>query len=180
MKSSSSLQLTLMMGAAATLTACSEPPQNFASVAECVQYGKPEALCRSAYEEALTNHIKSAPRFSSEEECRTKVDVDQCFSVQTTESDGTVRNVAMPLMTGYMIGKNLRDRRDENGGSGGGYFYNGGRYYGAPLYRSRRDTSGYWTSAELRSSTSSSRAPNVRGLTVARGGFGGRAFFGGG
>lgn len=179
MKSSSSLKLTLMMGATATLASCSEPPQSFASVAECIKYGKPQALCRSAYGEAFAEHIKSAPSFASEDECRAKIDVDRCISTPVKGSDGTTRNAIVPAMAGYVIGKNLPGKRKEERTSSVGYAYNGGIYRGTPLYRSHKDEDGFWRSFELEMSKNSVRPPNVRSHTFARGGFGGRISFGG-
>ncbi|MCB8822606.1 DUF1190 domain-containing protein [Microvirga rosea] len=185
MKSSKSLRLTLMMGASATLAQCSEAPQSFTSVTECTQYGKPVALCQSAYNEALAEHLKSSPAFGSEAECRAQIDVDQCAGFNTVGSDGSMRHVFLPLMAGYMIGKSQGERREnENagggGGGGGGYRYNGGTYHGSPLYHSQKHAEGYWRSSELRTSKFSSNPPNVRTHTFARSGFGGRSFAGGG
>lgn len=180
LKSPRSLKLTLMMGAAATLTSCSEAPQSFTSVADCVQYGKPEGLCRFAYEKALSEHAEFAPTFGSNEECLKSVDVDQCFPVQVGQADGSAGLVFMPVIGGFMLSKALSERREEENQSRG-YSYNGGYYHGSPIYRSRKHADGYWTSAELKSSNSSSaKTPNVKTTTVSRSGFGVRSSFGGG
>jgi uncharacterized protein YgiB involved in biofilm formation len=188
MKSPTSLQLTLMMGAAASLTACSETPQSFSSVSDCVRYGKPQALCQSAYDEALAEHVRSTPIFNSDEECRTGVDVNHCISIPVQRSDGTIQTLFAPLMAGYLIGTNINkqpDKEESSGGgsTGGGYVYNRRVYHGSPIYQSSRYTDGYWTSSELKTSKSSSASrhqPNIRTQTLARQGFGGRSFFGGG
>jgi len=183
MKSSTALQLTLMTGVAATLAFCSETQQSFSSAAECIDYGKPESLCRSAYEAALKEHAQSAPTFATIEECQAQVDVKQCVNVSRADSTGALKNVIVPMMAGYMIGQG--DRKDERGDSGsaggGGSYYYGGRYYnGTPLYQSRKDTGSYWTWSGPRNATLPTHHANLRTVTVSRGGFGGRSGFGGG
>ncbi|MBA1157880.1 DUF1190 domain-containing protein [Microvirga mediterraneensis] len=184
MKSSTGLKLTLMTGAAAAgLSFCSAPQKSFSNVAECVGAGNTEALCRGAYEAALAEHVQSAPTFASLQDCRANVDVDQCISTLKRDSNGTVSNVIVPMMAGYMLGQNVRDERENQGSTGGGsgrYFYGGRSYGGAPLYQSRRNPGNYWTAPELRTSTFPSSRPNVRTATVSRGGFGGHSSFGGG
>ncbi|RDI60889.1 DUF1190 domain-containing protein [Microvirga subterranea] len=186
MKSSSSLQLTLMVGAAATLSACSESPQTFASVADCVRYGKPQGLCQATYDEALATHVRSAPIFDSNEECQARVDVDRCVGVKVSQGGGTPRTVFAPMMAAFRTGPNVTEKQDEGSGGGGsgggGYFYNRSRYHGEPIYRSRRHPDGYWTASEMKTSGSQSafRQPNIRTQTLARQGFGGRSLFGGG
>jgi Predicted integral membrane protein len=179
MKSSTALKLTLMTGAAATLTLCSETQQTFSSVSDCIQAGNAESLCRQAYETALSEHMKTAPTFASEEECRAKLDIDRCVSVPKP-GDGTLGNVIMPMMAGYMIGQRQRENEENQGsasGSGGSYHGSG---FGMPLYRSRKSPDGYWTSTELKTSMLPSHQPNVKTTTISRHGFGGHAFFGGG
>jgi uncharacterized protein YgiB involved in biofilm formation len=91
------------------------------------------------------------------------------------------------MMAAYRVGPNLNGKQDEesnSAGSGGGsgYSYNRDRYHGEPIYRSRRHADGYWTASELKTSGTQSafRQPNIRTQTLARQGFGGRSFFGGG
>ncbi|WP_194164656.1 DUF1190 domain-containing protein [Microvirga thermotolerans] len=180
MKSSTALKLTLMTGAAATLAFCSETQQTFSSVSECIQAGNHESLCRQAYETALSEHMKTAPTFASEEECRAKLDVDRCVSAPKP-GDGTLGNVILPMMAGYMIAQSGKENEENQGSAGGsGGSYHGGSGRGTPLYRSRRSPDSYWTSSELRTSMLPSHQPNVRTATISRHGFGGHAFSGGG
>lgn len=180
MKSSTTLKLTLMTGAAATLALCSESQQTFSSVSDCVQAGNAEFFCRQAYETALSEHMKTAPTFTSEEECRAKLDIDRCVSVPKP-GDGTLGNVIMPMMAGYMIDQSRRENEEnQDSVSSGGSYHGGGSGRGTPLYRSRRSPDGYWTSTELKTSMLPSHQPNVKTTTISRHGFGGHAFFGGG
>lgn len=181
MKSSTAIQLTIMTGmvtAMAVTVYGDGPSQSFSSVAECTKSGKPEALCQATYKEALDQHHKLGPRYDTEEECRADLDVTQCVGVDKKESDGSIRHVIMPAMTGYLVGKGLRrDDEDQESWSKGvnetlGYAHEGGVYHGNPLYRSKKDPGGYWTVSEVGSSGVSKYWPNVGTTTVARRGFG--------
>lgn len=181
MKSSSTLKLTIMLSATATVTGCSEQPHGYTSIAECAEHGQPENLCRSAYDEALAEHIRTAPRFDTSDECLAKLDVDRCIGVPLRQGDGQTRYTFAPLMLGFLVNPKTEEKREREGGTagaGGGYAYNRRLYYGSPIYRSRAHSYGFWSSAELATSTSPSatpRSPNIRTATVARLGFGGRS-----
>ena len=109
MKSPTTLKLTLMMGAAATLTACADAPPDdapstFTSVVECQQSGFPQDRCQAAYDEAFQVHSADAPKFSSKEECERSVDVDQCVQTQVRRSDGSVGDVFVQSLS-HSMGK---------------------------------------------------------------------------
>jgi uncharacterized protein YgiB involved in biofilm formation len=207
MKSPQTLKLTLMMGAAATLTACGDtPPEGttraFTSVVECQQAGFPEDHCQAAYNEAFATHSREAPKFPSKDECERSVDVDQCVSTRVVRDDGTIGDVFVPLMAGYVAGNLMANRpREQQQGTSGGGGGGAGRlaYQAGPIYRSRTYPSGYRDSADLARSRSGaslpsitsggpgrslsvpSRSPNVSTTTIARQGFGSSSFsFGGG
>jgi len=194
MKSPTTLKLTLMMGAAATLTACGDAPSDdgvrtFTSMLECQQAGFPEDRCQAAYNEAFEVHTREAPKFASKEECERGVDIDQCVSTRVRRDDGSFSEVFVPLMAGYLVGNLMANRQTST--AGGGY---GGTYQSGPIYRSRNYPSGYRDSADLarsRSGTSvptirpgsiarppsmPSRPPNVSTTTIARQGFGSSSF----
>lgn len=208
MKSPQSLKLTLMMGAAATLTACGdappeEPTRAFTSVVECQQAGFPQDQCQAAFNEAFATHSREAPKFASKDECERSVDVDQCVITRVVRDDGTIGDVFVPLMAGYVVGNLLANRPREQQGTSGGGGGGGGAirssYQAGPIYRSRTYPSGYRDSADLARSRSGasvpsitsggpgrslsvpSRPPNVSTTTIARQGFGSSSFsFGGG
>jgi uncharacterized protein YgiB involved in biofilm formation len=198
MKSPKTLKLTLMMGAAATLTACGDAPtddgaRTFTSVVECQQAGFAQDRCQAAYDEAFEVHSRDAPRFASRDECERTVDIDQCVPTQVRRDDGSFGEVFVPLMAGYMVGNLMANRPQQQTSYGGGVGY-GGVYQSGPLYRSRRYPSGYRDSADLvRSRTNVSvpsirpgttvrppsmpaRPPNVSTTTIARQGFGSSSF----
>lgn len=191
MKRSSSLRLTLMGAAAATtLAGCSETPpapSAFTTVADCVVGGFSETDCRSAYEEAFRAHLEKAPRFASRDECEANVDVDHCIEAPVRQPDGTMTNVFVPLMAGYLIARATQPQPSSGSGYGSGS--GGGGYRGGPIYRSRdypdsfRDGGNLQTSkpAGKAVSTTPSRPPNINTTTVSRSGFGSSgAFYGGG
>jgi uncharacterized protein YgiB involved in biofilm formation len=198
MKSSRSLQLTLMMGAAATLTACSDTPQeqSFLTTADCAAAGIARELCQGTYEQALAEHNKTAPKFPSKEECERTLDVSQCTPTRIQRSDGSFSDVFVPAMAGFLIGKAMAKRED--GYSGSGYYYGGNYYRSGPIYSSRDHQGSYRRSTELStpgsragapstgawnppSGTVTPRSPNVNTTTISRQGFGSRGFsFGGG
>jgi uncharacterized protein YgiB involved in biofilm formation len=197
MKSPSTLKLTLMMGAAATLTACGDAPSDdgvktFTSVVECTQAGFPQDRCQAAYDEAFGVHTKDAPKFASKEECERSVDIDQCVVTRVRRDDGSFGDVFVPLMAGYIVGNLMANRpQQQTSYSGGGY---GGTYQSGPIYRSGRYPSGYRDSIDLTRSRSGasvpsinpgssarppsmpSRPPNVSTTTISRQGFGSSSF----
>jgi uncharacterized protein YgiB involved in biofilm formation len=203
MKSPTTLKLTLMMGAAATLTACGDAPSDegartFTSVLDCQQAGFPQDRCQAAYNEAFEVHAREVPKFATKEECERGIDIDQCVSTRVPRDDGSFSEVFVPLMAGYIVGNLMANRPGQQQTSpyAGGY---GGAYQSGPIYRSRNYPSGYRDSADLARSRSGasvptvnpgssarppsmpSRPPNVSTTTIARQGFGSSSFsFGGG
>lgn len=191
MKRSATIRLTLMSAAAATtLSGCGETPPAappaFTTVQDCVVGGYPEAECRNAYEEAFKAHLDRAPRFTSREECESKVDVDHCVQAPLRAPDGSTSNVFVPLMAGYLIGRMMTPPPQ---GSSGGYVGSGGGYRGTPIYRSRDYPDSFRESGNLQTSrqggssvsTAPSRPANINTTTVSRSGFGSSgSSFGGG
>jgi uncharacterized protein YgiB involved in biofilm formation len=184
MKRSTSLRLTLMSAAAATLGGCGEStppaPPAFTTVQDCVLGGFAEAECRNAYEDAFKAHIERAPRFASRQDCEGKVDVDHCVETPVRMPDGTTSNVFVPLMAGYVLGRVLAPPPQQGTGGGGGGGYYGGSGRGEPIYRSRdypgniRDGGNLTTSRQGGGavSTPPSRPANINTTTVSRSGFG--------
>jgi len=197
MKSPRSLQLTLMMGAAATLTACSDSPteQSFLSVKDCVAAGGAQELCQTAYDRAVAEHRSSAPKFASKEDCEKTLDVSQCMPMRFDRADGSYSDVFMPAMAGFLIANAVARQDDRNSGGGSGYSYGGKYYHSGPIYGSRDYPGSYRRSTELsgspgRTSAPSigagssgglvTRPPNVGTTTISRQGFGSTRFsFGG-
>jgi uncharacterized protein YgiB involved in biofilm formation len=187
-----------MMGAAATLTACSDSPteQSFLTSADCISAGRAQELCQGAYDLALEEHDKTAPKFSSKEECESSVDVSQCVVTRVQRSDGTFSDMFAPAMAGFLIGNAMAKR--EQGSSGSGYYHGGSYYRSGPIYSSRDNPNTYRRSTDISAPKSPSgtpgigawgtssgaaapRPPNVGTTTISRQGFGSKGFsFGGG
>lgn len=180
MKRSRSVRLTLIGAATAgSLAACdSQPatPPAFSDIAACTAAGYTEDSCKTSYEKALKEHQDKAPRFSNKEECLKSVDVTDCAPIQVKQADGSMLNMFVPLMAGYMLA-NVVQRM----GGGGSY----GGYYGGPVYNSRYYGSTYRDLDDVRTTRPSggvfsrpsytpsyNRPANVGTTTISRGGFG--------
>ncbi len=173
MKRSKSLKLALMGASVLTMTACDngdDVAAVFKSVDECAQYdGQDLERCRTGWEEASREHIRTAPKYTSVADCQADFGEGQCEQapVQTTSGG----SVFMPMMMGYMMGSML---------SGGGY----SRVATQPLYRSKDDPATFRTGDNTKVATSTgvqkvpsnvTQRPSTKTTTVRRGGFGSTA-----
>lgn len=91
------------------LSACSGGKQEalvFQNVDECKDALPDMAQkCVTAYEGALEEAAKTAPKYNTKNDCEYEFGTNQC---QTYQSNGT--SIFMPLMAGYMIGNLLAPR----------------------------------------------------------------------
>lgn len=166
MKRSRQLQLALMSISPFMLSACGEEHQNaliYPSVDACI---KDQVLtseqCQKEYANAQLEHEKSAPRFSSANECANQFGAGQCY-----QPSGS--NYFLPLLAGYMIAKATGPRS----------------YYGSaqPMYHSRYEPTTWHTPSGYRVNTDQNRAeapaaPPRSGLSsgsLYQGGFGSNA-----
>lgn len=170
MKRSKSLKLALMGATVLTMTACDDPNEVaaiFESVDECAQYeGQDLDQCRSGWEKAAEEHIRTAPKYTSVEDCQADFGPEQCEQApQQTTSGGSV---FMPLMMGYMMGSML---------SGGGR----SNVATQPLYKSKDDPKSFRTGDNQKVSSKTgvqnvpsnvTKRPSAKTSTVRRGGFG--------
>lgn len=181
MKRSSQLRLTLMVATVpAALVGCDSGPETGAVVQSVEQCTAEQQLsledCQAAYQKALAEHERLAPRFQSPNECNDQF--GNCAQIQ----DGQ-QSYWIPPMTGFLIGY-LAGRA-----GGGGYSYG---YAGRsmPLYRSRSgdfyDPRGGYVSGRVGGVKGAvgRASPPARAVTVSRSGFGSssaaRSSFGGG
>lgn len=172
MKRSATLRLTLM-AAVPVLAGCDSQPTGalMASVSECTGVHKLSIVeCRAAYENALAEHTRLAPRFSDFGQCN-----EQFGACQSISDAGT--SWWIPPMAGFLVGYAVT-RQDDDGASGGsgGYLY---RYGGSqPLYRERRgdylNPRGDYVGDRSGPVTGKRGAinPPVRAITISRAGFG--------
>lgn len=118
MKRSISASLALMGAAPLFLVACGSDSQvkediAYDSEATCVADGNRAADCALAFNKA----VEDAPKFATEEDCKTSFDGCQ----KVTDNNGN--SWFMPMMMGYMLARTM----------GGG----GAAAVGRPLYQSR-------------------------------------------
>ena len=173
MKRSKSLKLALMGATVLTMTACDNPDEVaaiFENVDECAKYeGQDLDQCRQGWEKAAQEHIRTAPKYTSVEDCQADFGAEQCEEapVQTTSGG----SVFMPMMMGYMMGSML---------SGGGR----SNVATQPLYRSKDDPKSFRTGDNQKVASKTgvqkvpsnvTKAPTTKTSTVRRGGFGSTA-----
>lgn len=99
---------TLVAGGAlvgATLTGC-DPAQEEVRIyptAESCAVERTPAECDAAFQQAEREHLATAPRFRTNEECEAAMGEGACTVVQNNTGTGFF----MPLMMGYMLGRTL-------------------------------------------------------------------------
>ncbi len=141
-----------------------EAKANFKSVQECVEAKVPVDVCSDAYMQALSDHRRIAPTYDDKASCDADFVPDYC---QVT-SDGKY----MPKLGGFELGfsgqvpKEALDRANQVAQSAPGMsgttglmagllignllsngFGGGSRYYSQPIYQTRDDRGGYYSSS---------------------------------
>ena len=170
MKIKSSLRATLLGATALVLTTCGEAKEEvltYDSIESCIRAGIKDAkTCQAEFQNAQALHNKVAPRYARQNECYSDFGYNRCRQ----SSSG----FWLPFMVGYMIAPRL---------SSG--------IYTQPLYRTTGYPNGYTTASNApigavgrdgrtRVAKSKLKRPPVRTRTVARRGFGRRAYSSGG
>jgi uncharacterized protein YgiB involved in biofilm formation len=137
---------------------------NFKSVQECVEAKVPVDTCSDAFMQAMSDHRRIAPTYDDKTSCEADFVPDYC---QVT-SDGKY----MPKLGGFELGfegnvpKEALDKaRAEVAQTGSGFSateglltgllignllsngFGGNRYYSQPIYQTRDDRGGYYTSS---------------------------------
>lgn len=169
-----SVAVSLVIMGAASLAACQDETVDSAvyySVDECVagQTYAPEK-CAADFKEAQALHEKVAPAYQSKADCEAEFGAEQCG--QTTQQHASGGFPFLPLIAGYMIGKQL----------GGG---NAAAVASQPLYRQSGKTGfvnagGHNVASntgpvKLSTKSPALQTPAATTRTMARGGFGGRS-----
>src|ERR1700759_2223100 len=90
--------LTLSGGVAACDEAKDTPMNVYATPAACQASGTDWNTCNTSYQQAAAEHLKTAPRYKTLQECRAQTDGD-CTEV----SDNGAAPVFLPLMAGFML-----------------------------------------------------------------------------
>jgi uncharacterized protein YgiB involved in biofilm formation len=112
-----SLRVTSLIAGGSLLSAglagCEDPgPQEaqvYPDLDACAREADP-ADCRQALAEAQRNHLETAPKFATREECEREIGPEACQEVQVQAGQGEGRSVFMPLLMGYMLGRALSPR----------------------------------------------------------------------
>ena len=170
MKIKYSLKAALLGATALVLTACGEAKEEaltYDSIKSCIRAGVKDAkTCEAEFQKAQTLHNQSAPRYARQNQCYSDFGYNRCHR----SSSG----YWLPFMVGYMIAPRL---------SSG--------VYTQPLYRTTGYPNGYTTASNkqigavgrdgrTQVAKSNVKRPPVRTRTVARSGFGRRAYSSGG
>jgi uncharacterized protein YgiB involved in biofilm formation len=109
--------LTLTGGLAACGDkAANTPMKVYASPAACQASGTDWNTCNTSYQQAAAEHLKSAPRYRTRQECLAETNGD-CTEV----SENGSAPVFLPLMEGFMLGRMM----------------SGPRYISHPIYGGR-------------------------------------------
>ena len=144
-----------------------EEALTYPSVEACIKAGvTDEATCEAEYAKAQSMHNQVAPRYTNSNDCYSEFGYERCY--QHRASSGG--SVWLPFMMGYMLAPRY--------GSG---------VFTQPLYRPSHDPNRFYTSGSgrvgavsadgrSRVAKSQTRQPRARTRTVARGGFGARAY----
>jgi uncharacterized protein YgiB involved in biofilm formation len=173
MKRSKSLKIALMGATVLAMSACDQPDEVaaiFENVDECAQYeGQDLEQCRQGWEKAAEEHVRTAPKYTSIEDCQADFGTENCEQAPMQTTSGG--SVFMPLMMGYMMGSML---------SGGGR----SNVATQPLYRSKDDPKNFRTGDNQKVSGKTgiqkvsrdvAKRPSVKTSTLRRGGFGSSA-----
>ena len=143
-----------------------EEALTYSSVEACVKAGvADEATCEAEFTKAQNLHKQVAPRYATSRNCYSDYGYNRCY--QNRMSGGSVW---LPFMMGYMLAP--------RGGSS---------VFTQPLYRPGNNPNRFYTSGGGRVGAASAdgrtqvarsqtRQPSARTRTVARGGFGARAY----
>ncbi|AJE22787.1 DUF1190 domain-containing protein [Azotobacter chroococcum] len=178
MKRSRTLRLVLIGSTPLMLAGCepSRPGYLYRDPASCIAAAVfDRSICQHEFELARATHLQSAPRYHWRGDCETDFGAGRCEPAP----DNT--GPYMPLMAGYLVGR--EPPREEQSGSGGGGTSGGGSarrtFASQPLYRSLDDAQHFRSADNLRvgsreglthvdADVTRSPAPGL----VSRGGFG--------
>lgn len=166
---------TLLVGGAAALalSACDggdaveqTEAKIFPSVESCqVEFTAEE--CAKAFEQSRQLHLQNAPRFADMNACEAQMGPGACQPMALAQPDGTVSNVFVPALMGFMLARALQPNP--------AYGYGGGYYMPRPIYidnggfmRSGGTEVGRWSGS--RESFSRSSVPSTVKTPVSRSG----------
>lgn len=169
---------TLLVGGAAAvmLSACGDDDVQqteakiFPTVQACeVEFSAEE--CSKAFEESRQLHLQNAPRFNDMGSCEAQIGAGACQSMVMAQPDGSVSNVFVPALMGFMLARALQPQSNYGyiGGGSRGYYYPRPVYVDRDGYmRSGTADIGRWPGS--RDSFSRSSVPTTVSTTVSKSG----------
>ncbi|MQP64401.1 DUF1190 domain-containing protein [Niveispirillum sp. SYP-B3756] len=170
---------TLLVGSAAAvmLAACGDdaPQQTEAKIFPSVQACETEFSveeCNAAFEQSRQLHQQNAPRFNDMNSCEAQMGAGACQSTVVAQPDGSVSNVFVPALMGFMLARALQPQSNYGyiGGGSRGYYYPRPVYVDRDGYmRSGNADIGRWSGGS-RDSFSRSSVPTTVSTTVSKSG----------
>ncbi|MCA1776167.1 MAG: DUF1190 domain-containing protein [Paracoccaceae bacterium] len=191
-KRSRRVAITIVGATAFTLAGCREEPVDAAAYPDlqsCVNDASDGGIftaqdCETAFSEAETLHVESAPRYATLDVCEEQHGEDAC-GTEATATQGGSGGIFMPLMAGYLIGNMLGGRAGMSAAqplykTQDGRFTNAAR---SSTFSSNSGSTRLNTSQFTRPATTAGKTPMTAATASSRGGFGasgaGRTGFGG-
>lgn len=125
--------IAVLVSSTIVLAGCEPEPtvdvNVFGNIQECELVKTPEE-CEWHFQNAEAQHLLTAPRFESASEC--EAEFGTCETKQVTNPDGSVSNVLLPAMMGFMMGNMMsstnpmymtRTEQDRERRGGGGVYH---------------------------------------------------------
>ncbi|MBJ7417154.1 MAG: DUF1190 domain-containing protein [Niveispirillum sp.] len=105
----------------------------FPTVEACLVEFSPQE-CNTAFEQAKQLHLQSTPRFDTAAACEATMGNGACQPMVLSQPDGSLSNVFVPALMGFMMAKALQPPPQYGGGYIGA---RGGYYYPRPIFIDR-------------------------------------------
>lgn len=180
-KRSKRVSIAIVGAAAFTLAGCEEEKVDaaaFPDLQSCLADASSGGMytqqqCETAFDEAQTLHVESAPRYDSLEVCEEQHGAGACGSEEAATQSGS-SGIFMPLLAGYLIGNMMSNRAGMSAAqplykTSDGRFTNAAR---SSTYSANRGAAKLSTSQFTRPSTTIGKTPMTRATAASRGGFG--------
>lgn len=181
-KRSSHVALAILGAAAFALSACREQEvdaQAFPDLESCQKAANAGGVfssldCTTAFAEAETLHVETAPRYDSLATCEAQHGAGACGSEQQVQAGGS-GSIFMPLMMGYLMGSLLSGQRGLAAAqplykTPDGRFTNAA---GTSVYSSNSGAGKLSATQFARPASTIGKPPMTQSTAISRGGFGG-------
>lgn len=180
-KRSNRVAIAIVGAAAFTLAGCRDEQVDaaaFPDLQSCLDDASRGGIftaqdCESAFDQAQTLHVESAPRYDSLAVCEEQHGEGAC-GTEATATQGGSGGIFMPLLAGYLIGNMLAGRQGMSAAQPL-YKTSNGRYTDAArtsTFSSNSGSARLNTSQFTRPATTAGTTPMTRATANSRGGFG--------